>query len=242
MTGLRWYNIVFYEDPLEVIPKPQIRYLNTMPHLEKRNSPYLIALPIIIACLIFFSACLNDSPRRIPPRAVKGVLDLSDWDLKNDGPVDLIGEYEFYWMQHLLPEDFPKTTPREKTEFIKVPGYWNGHKLGGKELPGHGYATYRLNVILEKQEESLALRTVEISNAYTIYVNGQRVGSMGIPGNSLETTVPRQFPQILDFAHKKKIKWRLLFMFQIFTTGAAESGKFFNWEEKRICAKLRRAG
>jgi PAS domain S-box-containing protein len=173
-----------------------------MPHLETKNSLYLIALPIIIAYLIFFSACLNDSPRRIPPKAVKGVLDLRDWDLKKDGPVDLIGEYEFYWMQHLLPEDFSKTTPSWKTEFIEVPGYWAGYKLGGKELPGHGYVTYRLNVVLNKQEEPLALRTVEISNAHTIYVNGQRVGSLGQAGKNRETTIPRQFPQIFDFAHK----------------------------------------
>ena len=173
-----------------------------MQHLKNRHNLYITALPLIIAYLIFFSACLNDSHRRIPPKAVKGVLDLSDWDLKTDGPVDLIGEYEFYWMQHLLPEDFSKTAPKEKTEFIKVPGYWNGYKLGGKELPGHGFVTYRLNVVLNKQKEPLALRTVEISNAYTIFVNGQRVGSLGQAGKNRETTVPRQVPQIFAFAHK----------------------------------------
>jgi PAS domain S-box-containing protein len=173
-----------------------------MPDLKTRNSPYLIGLPIIIAYLLFFSACINDSSRRIPPKAVKGIIDLSDWDLKEDGPVDLIGEYEFYWMQHLLSKDFSKTTPSEKTEFIKVPGYWNGYELGGKELPGHGYVTYRLKVVLNKQQEPLALRTVEISNAYAIYVNGQRVGSLGQAGENRETTVPRQVPQIVAFAHK----------------------------------------
>jgi PAS domain S-box-containing protein len=173
-----------------------------MPNLKTRNSPYLVGLPIIIAYLLFFSACINDSSRRIPPKAVKGIIDLSDWDLKEDGPVDLIGEYEFYWMQHLLSKDFSKTTPSEKTEFIKVPGYWNGYELGGKELPGHGYVTYRLKVVLNKQQEPLALRTVEISNAYAIYVNGQRVGSLGQAGENRETTVPRQVPQIVAFAHK----------------------------------------
>jgi PAS domain S-box-containing protein len=173
-----------------------------MPHIKTRNSPYLITLPLILTYLIFFSACLNDPPRRIAPKAVKGVLDLSDWDLKKDGPVDLIGEYEFYWMQHLLPKDFSKITPNEKTEFIKVPGYWAGYKLGSEELPGHGFVTYRLNVVLNKQKEPLALRTVEIANAYTIYVNGQNVGSLGQAGKNRETTVPRQFPQIVAFAHK----------------------------------------
>ncbi len=173
-----------------------------MQDLKSRHKLYIIALPLITAYLIFFSACLNDSARRIPPQAVNGVLDLSDWDLKEDGPVDLIGEYEFYWMQHLMPEDFSKTNPSEKTEFIKVPGYWNGYKLGGKELPGHGYVTYRLNVVLNKQKEPLALRTVEIANAHTIYVNGQKVGFLGQAGKNRETTVPRQYPQIVDFAHE----------------------------------------
>jgi hypothetical protein len=101
-----------------------------MQDLKSRHKLYIIALPLIMAYLIFFSACLNESPRRIPPKAVNGVLDLSGWDLKKDGPVDLVGAYEFYWMQHLMPQDFSKTVPSERTEFIKVPGYWNGLKLG----------------------------------------------------------------------------------------------------------------
>jgi PAS domain S-box-containing protein len=173
-----------------------------MQDLKSRHKLYIIALPFMMAYLIFFSACLNDSPQRIPPKAVKGVLDLSDWDLKKDGPVDLVGEYEFYWMQHRMPQDFSKTPPGGKTEFIEVPGYWNGLKLGNKALPGHGYVTYRLNVVLKKQNEPLALRTVEIANAYTIFVNGQRVGSLGQAGKNRETTFPRQFPQIVAFAHK----------------------------------------
>ena len=173
-----------------------------MPQLKNRHNFFAISLLFIITYLIFFSACINDSSRRIPPKAVKGVLDLSGWNLIEDGPVDLMGEYEFFWMQHLLPEDFSHTSSSEKIEFITVPGYWAGHILGDKKLPGHGYVTYRLNVVLNEQDEPLALRTVEIANAHVIYVNGQKVGSLGIPGNSRETTVPRQFPQIFDFVHK----------------------------------------
>ncbi|MBW2406245.1 MAG: 7TM-DISM domain-containing protein, partial [Deltaproteobacteria bacterium] len=173
-----------------------------MSHLKIRNSLYLIALPILLAYLIFFSACLNDSPRRIPPKAIKGVIDLSDWDLKEDGPVDLDGEWEFYWQQHLMPQDFFSETAPLKTGYIEVPGYWKDYEFDGKKLPRYGCVTYRLNVVLNQQHESLALRTVEISNAYTIYVNGQRIGSLGQAGNNRETTIPRQIPQIFDFLHK----------------------------------------
>jgi len=159
----------------------------------------VIALALMIAYLIFFSACLNDSPRRIPPMAVKGVLDLTDWDFKDDGPIDLNGEWEFYWQQHLLPEDFTQKKPSRKTGFINVPGYWKGHEIEGKKLPGIGYATYRLRVALDTQKDPLAFRTIEISNAYTLYVNGQKVASLGQAGIDLATTVPQQFPQIFDF-------------------------------------------
>jgi len=170
-----------------------------MPQAKTTSNLRIVALSLIMAYLIFFSACLNDSPRRIAPRAVKGVLDLSNWDFKKDGPVDLNGEWEFYWMQQLRPEDFKKTAPVRKKAFIKVPGYWKGYELEGMKLPGYGYVTYRLNVILDEPKEPLALRTVEISNAYTLYVNGQKVASLGRAGIDPETTVPQQFPQIIDF-------------------------------------------
>jgi PAS domain S-box-containing protein len=169
---------------------------------KMRYNLRIIVLSLITAYLIFFSACLNDSRQRIAPRAVKGVLDLTDWDFKTDGPVDLNGEWEFYWQQFLMPQDFTSKTAIRKTGFIKVPGYWKGYELDGNKLPGYGYASYRLNIKLNQQKESLALRTVEISNAYTIYVNGKRIGSLGQAGENRETTVPQQYPQIFDFAPK----------------------------------------
>ena len=65
-------------------------------------------LVLIIFSLTFLAACRHDFPERIPPKAVKGVLDLTDWDFKRDGSVDLSGECEFYWMKHLKPLDFSK--------------------------------------------------------------------------------------------------------------------------------------
>ncbi|MGD8472206.1 MAG: 7TM diverse intracellular signaling domain-containing protein, partial [Desulfobacteraceae bacterium] len=97
---------------------------------------------------------------------------------------------------------FTSKTAIRKTGFIEVPGYWKDYELDGKKLPGYGYVTYRLKVKLNQQKESLALRTVEISNAYTIYIDGQKVTSQGEPGRNRETTVPQQYPQIVDFEPK----------------------------------------
>lgn len=40
------------------------------------------------------------------PEIVKGVLDLRGWNPRVDGPVDLAGEWEFYWKKLLSEKDF----------------------------------------------------------------------------------------------------------------------------------------
>jgi PAS domain S-box-containing protein len=47
--------------------------------------------------------------------------------------------------------------------------------------------------------EPLALRIMEISVAYTLYINGKYAASLGIAGEKRETTVPRQLSQVVDF-------------------------------------------
>lgn len=173
-----------------------------MPPSSQKHNPHLVALALMIACLLFVSACLNDTTRRIAPRAVRGVLDLTDWDFSRHGPVDLSGEYEFYWSQHLLPSDFVKTPPPRKTGYIEVPAYWKDKTFDGKKLPGHGYVTYRLNIALNKQANRLGFKLVEISNAYRLYVNGEKIASLGQIGTNRETTVPSEFPQVATFESK----------------------------------------
>ena len=37
------------------------------------------------------------------PEAVKGVIDLREYNFKAEGPLELSGEFEFYWNQMLNP-------------------------------------------------------------------------------------------------------------------------------------------
>jgi len=174
------------------------KYFEPMPQFKLKHNRPIIVSSLIIAFLIFPPACRHDSARRVSPRAVNGILDLTDWDFKKDGPVDLSGDYEFYWNRHLLPSDFVKATPPRRTGFISVPAYWKDKAFDGKKLPGYGYVTYRLNIALNKQMDRLGLKLVEISNAYNLYVNGQKIASLGQAGTNRATTVPLEFPQIVD--------------------------------------------
>jgi len=147
---------------------------------------------------LFLGACNHNFQEKSPPKAIKGILDLTDWNFKIDGAVDLSGEYEFYWKQHLEPSDFDRPILPQKTGFITVQGFWNSYELNGKKLPGDGYATYRLKILFHEQKEHLALKFLSIGTAYTLFLNGQKTSSIGVAGKDRETTVPRYFPQIID--------------------------------------------
>jgi hypothetical protein len=135
------------------------------------------------------------------PRASKGVLDLSEWNFATDGPVALSGEYEFYWQQHLTPESFSQAQRPEISGFMPVPAAWNGHKINGAKLPGIGYATYRLTVLLKDSVSGeLALKFFDMGTAYAVFVNGKKILSEGQAGSTPATTVPGFLPQIVNFA------------------------------------------
>jgi len=153
---------------------------------------------IFLVLVVFSSipACHTSRPKKTPPNAVKGILDLRAWDLEKDGPVNLAGEFEFIWEQHVAPSEFSGTA-RAGSRFINVPAYWSHREMGGRRLPGQGFATYRLGVLLDGPEASLALRFLSMGTAFAVYVNAQKLGAVGVPGVDRETTVPRYFPQVM---------------------------------------------
>lgn len=168
----------------------------------RSHVPVYIVILIIIS-ISPFSACHHNFSEKITPKAVKGILDLTDWDFNRDGPINLAGEYEFYWNQHVEPVEFSNATPPHKTGFISVPAYWSSYEVEGKKFSGYGYATYRLKIRLNDQSEPLALKLLDMGTAFNIYLNGKRVCSVGTAGKKRKTTVPRYFPQVVGFEAEK---------------------------------------
>jgi hypothetical protein len=170
--------------------------------LKHRNiieHPATWALVLTISLLPLAAACHLVVPQKLAPEAVGGVLNLSGWDFVTNGPVNLSGEWEFYWQQHLEPQDFARSNPPPRTGFIRLPGYWNGYEVDGKKLSGDGYATYRLRVQLNPANRKLALRLLEKSTAYSLFLDGEKVGTVGVAGKNRQNTVPHHSPQIVDF-------------------------------------------
>ena len=152
---------------------------------------------LVLACaLVTFAACQQTAR---PPIAEQGVLDLREWDFERDGPVDLQGQWEFYW-QEFVPPRAPASTgaPPERnaappaTDFIEAPRVWDGHRVPGVgPIGAHGYATYRMRILLPADAPSMALRIDYAAAAYRAYWNEKQITGAGTVATDSASEVPR---------------------------------------------------
>ncbi len=130
------------------------------------------------------------------PRVARGLLDLSSWNLARNGDITLNGEWEFYWNEYMSPSALETSTV--SPAYITVPYAWHNQAINGMSLPRHGYASYRLTIILPPADNSMkALKLPAIYDAYRLWANGNLTAVSGNPGTSLEDTKPYGEPRIV---------------------------------------------
>jgi signal transduction histidine kinase len=150
---------------------------------------------MMIRSFFFIIAFLNISfvsSKALPDDRVasKGVLDLRGIDNPDNFIVTMNGEWEFYWNQMLLPDDFKKTG-RGTPYYGKVPSYWTDYPQDKVKTAKFGYATYRLTVLLPPNiTKPLAIGLPVFDSSYELYLNGRKMGGNGIPGKSAAETIP----------------------------------------------------
>ena len=127
--------------------------------------------------------CAGCNPYVEGKQAINGVMDLTDYDPRTDGLVELKGEWLIYWDQFLLPGD-PAINPPIP---IPVPRRWNHLPWQGGGLPDYGKATYQLTVKFNPQlfdqpgeALALALKIKDIHSAYRVYINGKHYFDKGV--------------------------------------------------------------
>ena len=138
-------------------------------------------LMFLILLLVFSSWIFDATPHY--PLAKEGVLDLSNWDLKSEKKITLTGEWEFNWKQFLSDQDYQNGTPKNSI-YVSVPQVWNRYVLDGKKLPGVGYATYHLKVIVPDTSNVLGIRINTMSSSYQFYIDNRLVAKNGTVSNS----------------------------------------------------------
>lgn len=130
-------------------------------------------------------ACLAKDEPLTNVAAKRGVLDLRTLNL-NGKPVNLDGEWQFYWRQLLWPGDSITRTP----DYVSYPSLWNKIKLHGQTLPVEGYATYSLTILLPKNRPHLALLMPDVYCSYRLFINDSLLLLNGRPDTSEKTAVP----------------------------------------------------
>ena len=128
----------------------------------------------LLLITLILPACGPKYSGKNPPNAKDGVLDLSNWDFDQDGPLKLNGEWGFFWKKLIAPQEFAANPDKymAQKDHIQVPGSWNSYKdVESKDVGGEGYATYVLKIkgLKTTFQEDLAIQLIEASTAYSLY-------------------------------------------------------------------------
>jgi signal transduction histidine kinase len=159
--------------------------------------------------------------------AERGILDLRNYSFDKHPVINLSGEWEFYWEKFLSPENFRKDTLINPDLYGTVPSYWTGYILNGKNLPGQGFATYRLKILMPAGlSKELSLSVPVFDSSFDLYINGIQSGRNGIVGNSLSSSKGGYAPfiatvsspgseveiiiQVSNFQHRRGGFWKVM--------------------------------
>lgn len=155
----------------------------------------IILLGLVFSAVIPLSMLLGRETRTQAMSARQGVLDLSGWDPDRQARIKLDGDWEFYWNQLLVPDDFRQAPERLPDAYLPVPASWNGKAIGNHDLPAYGAATYRLVMKNLPVSGIYTLKKTNIRFASTIYVNGRKLIEDGKPALSAKSYEAGNIPQ-----------------------------------------------
>ncbi|MCR9141060.1 MAG: ATP-binding protein [bacterium] len=156
---------------------------------------------------MFFAGLTSCNPRPDgigAPRVLDGVLDLRGWNFQDQGPIELNGDWEFYWRRFVPPNQFAgnasgfaSSTEAGSALRAAVPGKWNQQTIDGRRFSSDGFATYHMRILLNPSQirnsdtiPIFAFRLRRIYTAYRLYVNGTQIVQVARPAESAEEARP----------------------------------------------------
>lgn len=158
----------------------------------------MLAFILVIAVICFAVIAFTDTNAKgssLSPR--NGVLDLAEWNPEKDGLLSLRGEWDFYWNRLLSYNDLRILEPEADVK-ANVPSVWNKYKINGHNLPGFGYATYRLEIVNAKTDMPITFRIPTMSTAYRMYVDDRLVASNGEASADKDSFRPEYRPETVQ--------------------------------------------
>jgi hypothetical protein len=162
------------------------------PYMKRHWLALLITLAMVAATYGMIPFITKDN-RQQTVQASQGVLDLSQWRFDRDGAVKLDGQWEFYPDRLLGAADFAGEG-RPAPDTIAVPSSWTS------KTDVYGSATYRLLLHIGEGNRTFGLKTLSIQMSSRIIVNGEEVGSSGIPSGEPSSYEGKNKPSVSYFS------------------------------------------
>ena len=165
---------------------------------EKRKIVLIICLFIIFltGSRILWLNLFNNTDQ---PHAVKGQMDLRNWNFNDGHALTLDGEWEFYPYNWLVSEEKHIESTKNHTKYIQVPKGWSSSLQEGERSP-YGYGTYRLKLLVNPEANiTYSIRVPSVRSSSVLYVNGRPLAKSGEIGEVAEKTVARNVPYTASF-------------------------------------------
>ncbi|MBC2579416.1 response regulator [Clostridium sp. DJ247] len=147
----------------------------------------LLSITLIILIYIISSSLNVNHTKKARPVAVKGVIDLRNWDFNKDGLLKLDGQWEFYDKQLLTPKDFSNRSLKKSYSYI--PGNFGGY----------GYGTYRLKILVNSDDYLYSVKIDYIQNAFQLWADNKQVAAVGKVGKTQNEMNPQLLPKSASF-------------------------------------------
>lgn len=182
-----------------------------------------------IGLILFLFSGQNHARDPLHPMPEGGVLDLRNTTLDDHSLYSLNGEWCFFWEKLVTPETYAEEKNQGNEILVQVPSYFTNYRIQGKALPGMGYGTYSLTILLPENNKSPLCFDIPVFDvAFKFYLNDLVIGSNGRVGTSREEEEPWYEPssfcyipendtlqvliQISNFHHRRGGFWKSVFI------------------------------
>ncbi len=151
----------------------------------------------LILVLLILTGCRDTISTQIPT-AKEGVLNLSNWDFKQNGPIELIGDWAFFSKALLEPNDFKASEPKP-TGYVSI----RSDLQTTDQTPSIAdYATYRMRIFLPGKPGVIAIGLFSMQAAYKLWIADQPSSQYGVIGKTKESNKFWRDTQILVFPNQ----------------------------------------
>ncbi len=184
----------------------------------KTRKIWIISVLFLLVITGFRLLWLQYNSATHSPVAIKGVLDLRDWDSLTDHSLTLDGQWEFYPGTLLLQNGTTSTDAHPSSRWIQVPSSWtfDDQPYGNDK---YGFGTYRLKILVDPlQGESYGIRVPISKSSSEVYINERLLGHSGQPAESKDRYTPLDVPYTTYFTLKDESEIELVIQVANFDT------------------------